>query len=464
MDQTTQTRTFPNIFQSLLTLQERIDALWGRDRILFFAVFFVMSMGFMVYGALAQLENINFWNNWVDQDAYIRYSIRLAETDGAYIGDHNRMPIYPWIQSLHYDSALSEDEYFARAKHVNIALTIPILLGILLIYTRFFSNFVAMNMFLLTTFMVYIFKAAYIQTELLYYALFFGVFLLMARMFVKPSFALAIITGAMIGIAHLTKASVLPGLALFIVFFAAKAVFQWRNWRHFAYLGLIVAMFLAVVWPYIRTSKEVFGHYFYNVNSTFYIWYDSWEEAVNGVRQHGDYVGWPDMPEDEIPSMQKYLSEKSVGEIVERVWLGVLETVRRHTYRGGYGYIWYVIALTLAAGYFAYRTYRSPHESAFLKLLWEYKFLIVFFLAFMIGHYLLYAFYVPIHPGQRFLLTLFLPYTFAMMWVMQQPIFEHLRVGEVTWFRAFNAWLFPILLVHSFLNAVYAAGVIHGGG
>ena len=35
--------------------------------------------------------------------------------------------------------------------------------------------------------------------------------------------------------------------------------------------------------PYLSTSKRVFGQYFYNVNSTFYMWYDDWPHASVGT-------------------------------------------------------------------------------------------------------------------------------------------------------------------------------------
>ena len=47
--------------------------------------------------------------------------------------------------------------------------------------------------------------------------------------------------------------------------------------------------------PYLRTNKTVFGRYFYNVNTTFYVWYDDWPQASVGTIKHGDDVGWPKM-------------------------------------------------------------------------------------------------------------------------------------------------------------------------
>ena len=68
--------------------------------------------------------------------------------------------------------------------------------------------------------------------ELLYYVMFFGGFLLMARMLEAPSWPLAAVTGFWLALSHLTKASVLPGLMLFLV------------------LGLI-----KVIWTAVRRSR-----------------------------------------------------------------------------------------------------------------------------------------------------------------------------------------------------------------
>ncbi|MCE7984836.1 MAG: hypothetical protein DYG89_26995 [Caldilinea sp. CFX5] len=141
-------------------------------------------------------------------------------------------------------------------------------------------------------------------------------------MLIVIDWQLASLTGVVAGIAHLTKASILPGLALFLAFAGLRwgwTALQCRNpaqgglpqrlLSHLLPVLLVGVCFLLTVYPYISTSKRVFGHYFYNVNSTFYMWYDSWEEAKQGTRAHGARVGWPDMPPEEIPSLRKYLRE-----------------------------------------------------------------------------------------------------------------------------------------------------------
>ena len=68
-----------------------------------------------------------------------------------------------------------------------------------------------------------------------------------------------------------------------------------------ASLFLAICCFLAVIFPYILQSKEMYGQYFYNVNSTFYIWYDSWEDAKQAERDHAFTEGWPDLPSGQVP-------------------------------------------------------------------------------------------------------------------------------------------------------------------
>ena len=62
---------------------------------------------------------------------------------------------------------------------------------------------------------------------------------------------------------------------------------------------------------YVNYNKQIF----YNVNSTFYVWYDTWEEVENGTKLCGDRVGWPKMPEEEIPSFSKYIESHSIKKL-----------------------------------------------------------------------------------------------------------------------------------------------------
>jgi hypothetical protein len=248
------------------------------------------------YGAIEHLKRVNTTMKATDQSAYMEYAKSMYETNYAYAGDRNRMPVYPFLQSLLYSPGLSDQEYFVRGKYFNIILSLAILLCLFFIFQKYLPLLQAVNLILITAFTVFIFKASYFQCELLFYFLDFCGFLLMCKMVSNPSWKLGILTGIVMGIAHLTKASILPGLILFILFFIIKEIYTlyvgvkdkshipFENKGNFISRLLIIALvilsFLGTVYPYISTSKRVFGSYFYNVNSTFYMWYHSWKELV----------------------------------------------------------------------------------------------------------------------------------------------------------------------------------------
>ncbi len=89
------------------------------------------------------------------------------------------------------------------------------------------------------------------------------------------------------------------------------------------------AVFLAVLSPYLLTNKRVFGQYFYNVNTTFYIWYEDWPHASVGTIRHGDGVGWPAMPADQLPSASRYWREHTVGQIAAASRRGFADMAER---------------------------------------------------------------------------------------------------------------------------------------
>ncbi|GIK64641.1 MAG: hypothetical protein BroJett018_24350 [Chloroflexota bacterium] len=510
----------------MLDFETWVNGLTGRQKFYFFVTVLAICIPLYLYGSSQQLANINNRNYWVDQDAYINYARRLAESNYTYIGDFNRMPLYPYLVSFLYEDGLSEEDYFERAKVFNIGLSVALLVMLMVVLATSFDNLSALNLWLLAAFMIYIFKSAYIQVELTFYTFYFFAFILMLKLLVRPSWKLAIVTGVWLGVCHLTKNSVLPGIAILTAFLLLRVLLSraaligqrmnspameaksvetdWgsinstnkpvyfsrlrlnslrvhsqarakpfggnmgRVIQQLAPIVLLLVTFLAVIFPYIRTAKNTFGHYFYNVNTTFYIWYDSWEEAEAGVRLHGDYYQWPDMPADEIPSPQKYLREHSLEQIARRFIYGFYVSAQRHTYSGGYGYIWYLLAYIGMALWLVRRTLKSEQRIALLRKMREYRLLLLFLATFFTAYLFLFAFYVEIHPGQRFMLTLFLPAMYCLTMLLHLPIFRtlttHIGSREVATVRVFNVVIFGALVTHGLLNAVYAAGVIHGGG
>ena len=171
-------------------------------------------------------------------------------------------------------------------------------------------------------------------------------------------------------------------------------------------LALLLITCFAVLFPYLQTSKRVFGSYFYNVNSTFYFWCDSWEEAKAFSEASGDRLAAPSLPPEQIPSAGRYWREHSVQQIAARIAGGVLGRLR-HNARFD-GYYKYAALLAIAAAVLAWRRREEGK-----RLLRSQPFLAAFLALFFSGYLLLFGWYEPLSGDARFVLLLFLPFTFT---------------------------------------------------
>jgi hypothetical protein len=387
----------------------------------------VAVAGLYWQGAMVQLVHVNTDMQSTDQSAYMNYAREMYDSDYAIIGGRNRMPLYPFLQSLFYRPNMTDEAFFIRGKQVNLVLSVCLLAVLAFIFRKFLSGLQSLNLMLIVAFTLFIFKAAYLQAELLFYFLNFCLFLLLVRFLQKPSMRLAILTGIVAGLAHLTKASILPGLALFVglagarwtcsTFFLKRyslrdAKFIKSACSDLFAIFLVGMFFLITVFPYINNSKRVFGHYFYNVNSTFYIWYDSWAEVEQGTKAHGDRVGWPDMPPKEIPSMSKYLREHTLQQIIDR-FLGGGRTVMINVVQS-YGYFKYIMIYLCFLIAISLGCWRRVREMAMSN-----PFLCLFLILYFASYFLFYAWYAPIADGNRLILAQFIPLMFTISYALQ---------------------------------------------
>jgi len=433
---------------------------------------------FYLYGVRQQFLYVNTDMSRTDQAAYLHAAESLKTSNYTALTDRNRMPIYPFLLSLLYEPSLSDEAFFARGKLLNIVLSLLILPILFWIFQKYLPLFTAVNLFLIHTFTLYMFKAPYTQAELLFYLLNFVSFLLMCHLLWQPawrdSWGTAVFTGILLGLAQLTKASILPGLALFVVAASLQAIFrQFKdrpsslNVRHFfldlAVPALVILFFLLSIWPYIQNSKERFGHYFYNVNSTFYIWYDHWDDVETGTKAHGDRVGWPDMPSEELPGAAKYLREHTPAQIFERFFSGFL--VIMITTANSYGYLVY---FCLLAGFVL--TLAIVNRQRTIAIIKKYSFVALFVSSFFATYLLLYAWYWPISSGNRFILALFSPIMFTLAFVMYRLFEKQLSLqknqhsqNRVNLGQLLNWVLFAVLLIDGYIILTMRIGTIYGG-
>jgi hypothetical protein len=346
-----------------------------------------------------------------DQGAYLAYARLLKESNYTLVADRNRMPVFPFLLSLIYRPNMPEDEFLHRAQVANINLSIALLAALFFIFRGFFVPLVALALVATTAFGVFLYRAPNAQTEVLFYFVSFCGFLLLLRMLIAPGWLLAVFAGGTMGLAHLTKASVLPALGIWVVTFAAQMLSRARHsnrndlLRRLAMFLVVIVTFLAVVSPYIVTSKRIYGAWFYNVNSTFVMWADSSTEGYEFLKAH-DKDQWRQLPPEQLPSASKYWREHSVGQIAGRLWEGSLSLLTRNAMP--IGYYKFMLAFGVAAAVLFFR-----QRGTFAPLLSAQVFAVAFCILFFGAYAALYAWYDVISNDTRFVLSIFLPALFA---------------------------------------------------
>ena len=416
-----------------------------------------------LHGASLQNHLVNTNPRQTDQRGYINFARELRETNYHYLVPRNQMPVYPLLQSLVYRPGMSEEEFFVVGKDLNIILSLGILAILYWLFQSYFSPLMTLNLMLITGFTIFMFKAPFFQTELLFYLLNLAAFLLMLSMFRKPAVKTGILTGLVFAVAHMTKASVSLGLILFILIMGAGILID--LFHHIPYkkvsrqkalpISLSLLTFLVVISVYISNSKAVYGHYFYNVNSTFYIWYDSWVEAKAGTTAHGDHTGWPDLPAEEIPGPFKYLREHTLSQIVNRVTTGLLRVLSNSIL--SYGYFIYFLIYTLLFFTFSLLNWRRC-----LEIIKAHFLLITFTAAYFIVYLLAVAWYTPIAKGNRFILAYFLPYMFVLFYVLRSTD-TYFGAQASRLLNAINLIVLCMLTVHIYYIMTTTIGTFYGG-
>lgn len=367
-----------------------------------------------------------------DQSSYMSYAKNMAETNYQFVGGRNRMPVYPALMSLFYKEKMSDQTFFNRGKKIGIAIGLICSIVVFFVFRKAGRSIDAMTATFVTMFTVFVYKSPYFQAEILFYTITVILFYLLLTLLKEPNIQIAVLAGLVGGIGYLTKASVLPALILLIFLIVAREIWfcyrkegyndtstvargqkKLRRISHRSFCSSLVFLtcFFLVVSPYIKTSKERFGHYFYNVNSTFYIWYDSWNEVEQGTKAYGDRKGWPNMPKEQIPSFSKYIQEHSASEILWRIVRGFL--IIGYKAFSSYGYIFFLLYYGISLLLLCIQNKKKYY---FLRQIDPY--ILLFITGYFVGYTTLYAWYTPIASGNRFTLSLFLPAMFIILRIL----------------------------------------------
>ncbi len=430
------------------------------------ACLLLVGAGLFVNRALENSRRVNTDMGRTDQKAYINYAEAMVESDYAFVGARNRMPVFPYLLSTFRDQQETDEAFFEKAKIFSIGMTLTVVAILAVIFLLSFPLHTGLNLTFLSAFFVFLFRAAYVQAEVPYYLLSFLSFFVIWRLFAKPSWIWAVAGGLLLGVSHLTKASILPGVITFVVFYTADALWcaaKKRQWtfsiKRLAIVGVVLGVFLIAVFPYIKKSKEIYGHYFYNVNSTFYIWCDSWEEAKDRTRAFGDRSGWPDVPPDQIPSAANYFKAHTVSQVVDRIVRGSIDL--NGIIARSYGYYPPLVIYAIFIG---------------LMVIWRWQVCwrlfqrrpvpVLALSALFVGYFLLSAWYTQIISGNRIVLSLYLPliFTFGVLVTMLARGKKiHLGSWRLPVLPLFNIAITCYLIVDIYLICTNRILRIYGG-
>ena len=441
--------------------------------VLALSMFWLAIGAIYLWASVRQMDALNLSPAAGGQYPYLACAQRMAEEGVThYLGDRNRMPLYSAVLSLCYTG--DWDSFVDRSKWFAIISSMVLLAGVGAVAYRYLSVASATALTLAAAWCVFLPKASFVQAELAYYVLLLAAWLACCGTLHRPTTLRALLAGVLLGVAYLTKASALPALAVFMLVLAVWAVLShygrsgasryesgnaagslpsespsgtsdartpptsdtvedaldrgdsdiragaFRSVRWWRAAALSALTFLVVVFPYLRDNHARFGRFFYNVNSSFFMWCDEWDEAKSFADTFRVEEQYPAAPPDLIPGPVVYWRTHDGAQMQERISTG-LRALTSLARRGAYTkYALLAAALAVMATMLAWRSRTAAWRG------WIPSIALSAVLA--SGYLLIYAWYAPVAFGDRFLLSLFLPLMFSALWCTDK-LSETVAVG-----------------------------------
>lgn len=180
---------------------------------------------------------------------------------------------------------------------------------------------------------------------------------------------------------------------------------------------VVLVMFAVIIFPYAQALKQRFGHYFYNVNTTFYIWYDDWAQVEVEEAKHQFVMQWPDhLADDELPSLRNYVRDHTWEQIADRFEAGI-RTQYRNIFIKSFSvtnyWISYLVILLLGI-LIGFDSFRKFVKSNLVP--------IIFVTLYFAGYLIAFTWYCPIACGRRFSYALYIPFLIVIFMVMREMV------------------------------------------
>lgn len=399
-------------------------------------------------------------------------------------------PLWPWVAAwfTHPGHAITEADMisrkaspedfalFNRGRWFNVFLTATFLVFLGIAACRLFTFPAACNLILLGGFGALLPRAAYFQPEPLYFIFFFLTWVACLCALKRNSLWIYGLIGVLSGAAYMAKSSVHPLLMVFIAASTLRGVWEmvtprrktelhetsswlWRN--HLVGLVMLGLTHFMTIGPRLTESYEKFGDMFHSYPS-YWMWMDRFTpDCFDWMVKYHSKETLATLTPDTKPSLRNYLRTHSSEEVKERLLSGTkakllefflpkqtkrtAKTDQQKPWRGVFEWRgWYLawlaggFVLLLAALPFALPKPEHPGQQILKP---GASVTVLFVLGAFAGFSLAYGWYTPIGRGERFMMSLYLPLVFTLIWGSETMV-KHLQI------RGGKRWL-----IHSYKTA-----------
>ncbi|MDG2125044.1 MAG: hypothetical protein P8J87_15180 [Verrucomicrobiales bacterium] len=258
-------------------------------------------------------------------------------------------PLWPWLVSwvapegleAGYDFESGEsEEFFRLGKWLNVALTGALLLSLGMVCGRTFTLLGTINLVAIAGLGGLLPAVVLFAADALFSVFFLLSWICCLAILKKNSLWLYAVLGLVLGLAYLSKSSVVPLLGVFLIvttyrFFSALFPWllgtgsqergracEWSCQNHFVGLVFLVFAFVMTAGPRLAHANEVFDNPAHDYANTMR-WADTAEEAREWKEEHGSKESLVELSEEDRPSLKLYLKEHSGAEIQARISEGV---------------------------------------------------------------------------------------------------------------------------------------------
>lgn len=363
-------------------------------------------------------------------------------------------PLWPWVAArlAPPEASPSEElvtakdrEFFQRGKWANVSIVMVFLWGLGLVMARSFRPAAVVTVLMLGAFGALLPRAVYFQPEPLYFVFFFLSWVCAVRLLIQNDLWLHLLFGFLSGAAYLAKTSVEP---LLLAWFGVSAwrfltglfrqealsdEYRWTCRNHFFGLIVFAVGWMLMVSPRYSYALDKWGDARFSYPAV-WMWFDDFQPGMEWMLAHPDRASLEKIPADQMPSAALYAKTHSPQQISDRLvdgywakmsafmapkivrpkegktfdgWRVLLD--RRGIYLGGVAVVFLFMAVLMWSR-------RKAVDRVGMSLPCGAGPAAIFVVGTFFGYSLLYGWYHPIGRGDRFMLSLYLPLVFSLIW------------------------------------------------